>query len=291
MQPIKLALGSAQFGSDYGVSNKTGQVCPVELRRILNSARHHSIDLIDTAINYGSAERVLGDAGVQDFNIVTKLPSPPAGVDLDSWIELTIGESLERLRAVSLHGVLIHAPSILKGPQGASVFGALMNLKRKGIAKKIGVSVYSPDEIYELFSLFDFDLVQAPFNILDRRLMQSGCLDFLSKKEVEIHGRSMFLQGLLLMSEPDQCLYFPRWKRLWREWHAWLEETGIDAVEACVNFLNAYSLIDKFLVGVERHDQLDQIVKAFDSSLSNEVPTQFSCDDLSLIDPTKWSCN
>ena len=68
----KIALGTVQFGIDYGINSENGQVRPEEVRCILNYAHLQNIDLLDTAPAYGNSEKVLGEANVQNFKVVTK---------------------------------------------------------------------------------------------------------------------------------------------------------------------------------------------------------------------------
>ena len=104
-----------------------------------------------------------------------------------------------RLNTINLYGLMLHRPEQLLGPYGEEIMSALLSLKKSGTVQKIGISVYSPDEFTELFSEYDFDIVQCPFNLIDRRLVNSGWLAKLKALGVEVHVRSSFLQGLLLM--------------------------------------------------------------------------------------------
>ena len=70
----------------------------------------------------------------------------------------------------------------------------------------------SDQELY----LYDLDIIQIPFNIFDRRLLESGMIDILHDQGIEIHSRSVFLQGLLLMSEKDRPSIFTKWNKLWK---------------------------------------------------------------------------
>lgn len=74
----RIALGTAQFGLDYGISNLGGQTSHSELQAILELASESGIDCLDTAIGYGNSEENLGRAGVDSFKVVTKFPQMPA---------------------------------------------------------------------------------------------------------------------------------------------------------------------------------------------------------------------
>ena len=204
----RIVIGTAQFGSPYGVANtKLEEVSPTEVSGILKYALSEGINTIDTAINYGDSEAKLGGFGVDDFQIVTKLPAIPNNYsDINSWVEEQLNNSFDRLKVRSIYGVLLHNSQDLLGFKGPELWESLQELKRKKIVKKVGYSIYSPWELDELYEPFPPDIVQAPYNILDRRLSLSGWLDRLSSNDIEIHIRSVFLQGLLLLNK--NCLLY-----------------------------------------------------------------------------------
>lgn len=213
---MRIALGTVQFGLPYGIANQTGQVARSEAKAMLQLAAANSIDTLDTAIAYGESETRLGEAGVQSFNVVTKLPAIPASChDVNGWVREQVGLSLCRLDLTRVYGLLLHRSDDLLGNNGAMLWHALEELRDVDLVQKIGVSVYAPSEIEAVTSLYKVDLVQAPFNIVDRRLSTSGWLDRLKSKGVEVHTRSAFLQGLLLMSRTAIPPKFSSWNPLW----------------------------------------------------------------------------
>ena len=286
---MKLALGTVQFGLNYGIANHVGQVSQAEAGRILTLAAAHGIDMLDTAIAYGDSEQALGQLGVADWQIVTKLPSLPDDCkDVAAWVETQISGSLDRLGVERLHGVLLHRPDQLFGPQGAQLLSALKQLKEQGMARKIGVSIYAPDELERLFNAMDFDLVQAPLNILDRRLTDSGWAQRLKGLGAELHTRSVFLQGLLVMPASRRPAKFARWAALWSEWERWLAETGLTPLQACLNYALVIPEVDKLVIGVDSADHLHEILTAIDRPLHG-LPEWPSALDPDLLNPARWS--
>ncbi|MFC4313402.1 aldo/keto reductase [Steroidobacter flavus] len=286
---MKLALGTVQFGLAYGVANQQGQVRPEEAQQILRLASASGVDTLDTAVAYGNSEQCLGDIGVTGWRVVSKLPAVPDDcVDVTRWVRETLGASLRRLRTDRLYALLLHRPQQLLADRiGPALFAALRQLKAEGLVTKIGVSVYGPEELTELCGRFELDLVQAPFNIVDRRLLDSGWLSRLSRAGVEVHVRSVFLQGLLLM-EANRPPRFDRWRDLWTRWHAWLADTRLTAVEACMRYALSHEDIAHVVVGVDSAAQLQQILAASRGTLP-EIPAALACDDPDLINPSRWS--
>lgn len=288
MDSRRLALGTAQFGMRYGVANRAGQIGSEDARRILLCARGAGMDTLDTAAAYGTSESALGSIGVSDWTVVSKVPPVPANCDdVHGWMRTAVAGILERLRIARLGGLLLHTPMQLLEGQGAAVYSSLRQLRADGLTDRIGISVYGPDELEALVGRFQFDIVQTPFNILDRRLVSSGWLQRLRSSGVEIHVRSLFLQGLLLMRATERPPEFSRWQRLWDSWHGWLERSGLTAVQACVGFVAGYADIGRAIVGVDSLQQLEEILAA--RTLSGvDLPQNLACEERDLVDPSRW---
>ena len=286
---MKLALGTVQFGLPYGVSNSNGQTPLKEVARIIDLARSSGVALLDTAVAYGESEFRLGQIGVDAFKVVTKLPPLPENCcEVKKWVEKQVQASLERLCLNRLHGLLLHSPAQLLASNGHQLFAALSDLKQRGLVEKIGISIYSPSELDALLPLYPVDLVQAPFNPIDRRLINSGWLQKLHAVGIEIHVRSVFLQGLLLMPLDQIPAKFSQWSPLWRQWHDWLHQTEISPHAACLAFAKSMPEIDQIIVGVESHQQLIELHGAMNLPTPAAFPP-IESNDLELINPSYWN--
>ena len=286
---MKLALGTVQFGLPYGISNSNGQTTLEEATRIIDLARISGVSLLDTAMAYGDSEARLGKIGVESFKVVTKLPPVPESCpNPKKWVEEQVEGSLQKLGLKSLYGLLLHSPAKLLASQGYSLFVALKDLKKCGLFNKIGISIYSPSELDEILPFFPVDLVQAPFNHMDRRLIESGWMRKLHADGIEIHVRSVFLQGLLLMPLNQIPAKFARWSSLWKKWHDWLSQTEISAQAACLSFVKSIPEIDQVIVGVETQQQFAEILHSINSLIPTAFP-HIECSDLDLINPSHWS--
>lgn len=285
---MRLALGTAQFGLPYGIANHEGQVSRTAANAMLQVAASHGIDTLDTAIAYGESEACLGEVGTQGFKLVTKLPAVPAGGDgIRGWIRDQVNASLTRLGVKAVYGLLLHRPEQLLDAGGAAIYHTLQGLKEAGLVQKIGVSVYAPGELQGLSRRYRFDLIQIPFNLVDRRVQTTGWLRRLKEEGVEIHTRSAFLQGLLLMPQAGRPAKFSPWSDLWNTWHEWLSRHSISAVQACLAFPLSFSEIDRVVVGADSVSQLEQIVSAAASAAPIDFPA-LSCDEENLINPARW---
>lgn len=284
----RIALGTVQFGLAYGVANESGQVSLDEARTILGTARAEGIDTLDTAVGYGESERRLGEAGVQGWRVVTKLPEMPAAVDQPrAWVEKVVGESLDRLRVDRLAGLLLHRPMQLLEARGEGLYAGLAAVREQGVVERIGISIYEPSELDALWHRFPVQMVQAPFSVVDQRIRTSGWLGRLKSAGVEIHTRSAFLQGLLLMQRDRRPAYFARWAPLWNEWDAWQEVTNQQPIETALRFVLDVPEVDRIVVGVDRAAQLREIIEVSHKT-GARVPQGLASDDADLVNPARW---
>lgn len=285
----KLALGTVQFGLDYGISNKTGRVNDDHIKKILLLAKKENIDVIDTAISYGSSEKAIGKAGITDFKFITKLPDIPKNCsNIDKWIEENVKSSITKLGINYFEGILIHNTNNLLNEKRNELIKSLKKIKTIGLVKKIGISIYDPKEYERLIKIMRFDIVQAPLNIIDRRLVTSGLLSKLCSEGVEIHVRSIFLQGLLLMKRDSIPSYFDSWVNIWDRWELELTKNDLNPIELCLSYPRSLPEIDKIIVGVENAMQLNEIIQKSKIKI-NDFDTSFMIsNDLKLINPYNW---
>ncbi len=285
----RIALGTAQFGLPYGISNTEGQPPRSECKAILEYASAQGIQMLDTAIAYGESERTLGSLGMNDWQVITKLPELPDGVvDVGRWVDLQLTGALDRLRIQFVQGLLLHRPDQLASQQGQALYAALTEQQVRGRVAKIGISIYSPDELDRIPPTMRFDIVQAPFNILDRRMVLSGWADRLAQRGTEFHARSIFLQGLLLMSRRTRPKQFERWQTLWNTWESWLQTQQLSPLEACLNYALRTSQISRLIIGVNSLPQLREILASIRGDVP-DPPANLIAHDTTLLNPGLWN--
>jgi len=283
----KIVLGTVQLGLDYGVANSGGKIKNDEAERIIQLSSRAGITKLDTAAIYGNSEEVLGKIGVDKFDVITKVPKHPAGTeDVKKWVIGKVNASLSSLKIESIYAVMLHDASILSTSDGELYWNALSDLRKDGVINKVGYSIYEPKELDLYFEKFQPDIVQAPYNILDRRLKESGWLNKLNDNSIEVHVRSVFLQGLLLMSEKQRPQYFNQWQELWKKWDQWLLSENISALEATLGFVVNDQEIDNIVVGVDSTQQLQGILTA--SEKYGVIHPKLSSSDMALLNPSRW---
>ena len=285
-----IILGSAQFGMNYGINNIDQRVKLSEIRSILNFARESRLDTIDTAISYHESEQVLGNIGLDSFKAISKLPKLPDDVlDVNTWVRDQTISSINRLNVKSLHGLLLHYPLDLLGSKASKLKIALDNLKTSGLVSKIGVSIYDPEELDNIFSLIKIDIVQCPLNLIDRRLETSGWLSKLYNENIEVHVRSVFLQGLLLFERNKIPSKFEKWSNIWDQWSHKLNKKGLNALDACLSYPLSLKEVNYIIVGVDNTKQLKDIIYVSKKKIVKEDWSFMISNNSMLINPSNWS--
>lgn len=290
MTPVtKLVLGTAQLDRTYGVARRgTTPTAEENPHALLKAAREAGIVFLETARLYEGAEYVLGRIGLSGWRVIWKLPPVPSDVrDLRAWVRIQAREALSNLGVEQFEAVLLHRPAELL-EWGRRLGNAVESLRDDGVTRNVGVSIYEPDLLGLILPLMDLDVVQAPFSIMDRRLERSGWLQKLNAEEVQVHARSVFLQGLLLAGYSNQCEWFPRWTELWDEWAEWLNHSGNSAMGACLGFVLGHDAVSRVVVGVDSVVQLRELVNATTDTFSSTVRSAPECLDVELVDPRLW---
>jgi aryl-alcohol dehydrogenase-like predicted oxidoreductase len=286
---MKIALGTVQFGLPYGISNKYGQVPEEETKKILTCSQECGISVLDTAIGYGESEQRLGNIGIENWDVITKLPEIPKDcINVDAWIKRQFANSLERLNVNQVSGLMLHQPMQLVDAIGNDIWQTIQELKENGLVKKVGFSVYSPNELDRICIDFQPDIVQVPLNILDQRFIEKGHICKLKNNGVEVHVRSAFLQGLLLMPIEDIPPWFNPIIHKLELFRAEANKRNISTLQLAIGFVESINEVDKVVVGVNTLDQLHEIIDAASVKIDSKGLKFMSVKDIDFINPTNW---
>lgn len=272
---MKLGLGTVQFGLDYGISNASGRTPPAEVARMLERARDAGVRCLDTAPAYAASEEVLGaqlPAGHQ-FQIVTKTLK-------GSRVKETLQRSLDRLGVTSLYGLLVHDADTLD----IALYRELQAVKERGLVQKVGVSVYGGAQLDRVLEDFPIDLMQLPVSLVDQRLLASGHLDRLKERSVEVHARSVFLQGLLLMDTRSLPAHFeavkPRLLQLRQRFGSMLAAT--------LGFVLSLPQVDRVIVGATSVRELDELLSAAKQPQAIDGAAALAWTEEDVLNPSRW---
>ena len=288
----KLCIGTVQFGFNYGISNTAGRPTEQEVAAILDHASKSKVGYLDTAVSYGDAETLIGRHLPRNhaLKIITKLPPiHSANVSSRDAAQLidTVKGALDRLKVDKVYGLLFHRVGDLAKPGGRALAEAMLQFQSSGLTEKIGISAYDASEIRVARDFMPINLVQVPFNVLDRRLDEQGILAELKDAGVEVHVRSVFLQGLLLMHPNDLPAHLapvrPALIQLREHWAI----RGLTPLAACLGFVLQHPSIDVAVLGVNSLAELREIEAAATLGIASSehaavaVPSQY-------LNPALW---
>jgi aryl-alcohol dehydrogenase-like predicted oxidoreductase len=284
---MDLALGTVQFGMLYGVAGRKTVPTNDEVRAILEFAHEGGIRILDTAPAYGNIEVQLGSlCDNLEFKIVSKIPALPKGLAASraaQWALESAQSSLARLGG-RLYALLFHRAEDLLDAQGDVVFEAMAKwAARENIL--IGVSGYEVATVRSLFETKGISIAQLPGNALDQRI--GTVLDKLDKPKPELHLRSAFLQGLLLLPLEEAVGLVPAAFAALQQWHQWLKLREMTALQGALSVVKAFDEVRTCVVGVDNIDQLAELLNTW-REVKPVRAGELASHDPQCIDPRVW---
>jgi aryl-alcohol dehydrogenase-like predicted oxidoreductase len=263
------------------------------VRELLNAAAEYGIDLVDTAAGYPGSEWLIGELenARQRFRIVTKVIKLNEDLPFAEAVKearATIRSSLQKLQRQSIYGLIVHRASDLLGPDGTALHEIMVEAKEAGLVSKIGLSVGEARDIEAAMERFEIDIVQCPLNVLDQRLTD-GLLAGLQSAGVEVHVRSVFLQGLLLRSVETVMQTHPFARNHLERFTDRAAELGLTPVQAAVGYVVSKPEVDAIVVGLRSPSELGELVAARDTQLPKDAFADLACTDRRIINPSAWT--
>ncbi|HSS13300.1 MAG TPA: aldo/keto reductase, partial [Rhizomicrobium sp.] len=248
---------------------------------MLAQAAAEGVAVLDTAANYGQAEEVLAQCDTSAFRIVSKTVSVKNGV------AAAIARASQSVRSLGRVDVLlVHAVADLLKPDGDALWRALRDLKEQRTVGAVGISAYVADDPATLARRFRPDVMQIPFSLLDQRLLQDGSLARLKDLGMEIHARSLFLQGLLFMETMPVNLRdaAPLLNRVRQR----IAAAHTTPLAAALGFVLSRPEVDVAVVGATSRHELDEILAAARAPLPELEWAACALDDARILTPSLW---
>lgn len=285
---VQLALGTVQFGLAYGIAGRGEAVPDDEARAILEDAAARGVRTLDTAADYGDIESRLSRlAAGLPLEIVSKVPAIPLELAPAAAADFAVRmaqRSRERLGPL-LRGLMLHRSTDLVGERGDAVWPALQAWARAD-GVRLGASCYDPADSDELARRHGIALTQVPGNAFDQRIADADAHAPL--RQVEVHLRSAFLQGLLLMPQDDAKRRLPAAAAALERWHADCARRGTPPLLSALAIVKSFSLVTHVVVGVDRLAQWIDIAEAWERARPVHAP-ELACQEPEVIDPRLWS--
>lgn len=295
---MKLCLGTVQFGMDYGVFN-TPKKDPAYCVNCLDYATQNGIDAIDTATAYGDAERIVGEflyrktINRDKLFISTKhLPNILDDYIKEDYVRVireNLQNSLKTLNTDYVDAYYFHSSRYAFQPE---LLEAISVMQKEGLAKKVGVSVYYPDEAMACFSNSNINCIQAPYSIFDHRMKETGVFRTGSEKGFDIDVRTVFVKGLIRLREDEIPEHLIKAKPILANLDKVCEETGYSRIELAMGYVKREKAINHLVFGIRSLEQLKEDISSFDKeipdSLFDEIDDQFSGISADLVIPSLW---
>ena len=290
-----MVLGTAQLGMKYGITNCSEKPTREKAVEIVRTAWDGGVRFFDTAQVYGDAEEILGVAlaDLSDVKIVSKL-NPALDVTDFASIRNAVKESLARLCVPQLWGLLLHSQEQLSGDDWSRIGPMMVRLKDEGLVRHLGVSIYDPEWGWKALSIADLDIIQVPFNIVDRRMMTSGLLKEAEHQGKEIFVRSIYLQGLLLSGADKLPHHMFFAKQFLQQWNAFVEAISIDTKELLIGYVRSHAPSARLLIGCLTVEEVRENLKLFqNTSLTENIIEKLGIiaswvEDTRIVDPRRW---
>ncbi|HEY8049492.1 MAG TPA: aldo/keto reductase, partial [Ramlibacter sp.] len=203
-------------------------------------------------------------------------------------VDAAFHESLRRLGVARVDTLLVHHAQDLLAPGGEELHTWLLERKSEGTALRVGASVYDGDEVAALLDRFDIDVVQLPANIADQRLLADGSIPQLHGSDVEVHVRSLFLQGVLLAAPAFAAKRFPEQVAWVASFHAECARRNVTPQQACLSFFKSRDEFTAAVVGVSSAAELSQLLAAWDSAPAMDW-SGWAVDNKRFTDPRLWN--
>ena len=294
----KICIGTAQFGMEYGITNNKGATSTEEISKIIRTCEKESVRYIDTAMNYGSSEKKLGEC-IKDkelFKLITKISGEEC---LDNGrfstvkADKALRDSLARLKVLKLEGLLVHDPEVLNTHAGREILEWMMQKKMDGRICNIGISIYEKEDITENIINY-IDMVQVPVSVFDQRIIRNGGIDWMFDHGIKIFARSIFLQGILLTKSISGYKLSNDLKKHHERWVKDLERKKRSQLQECVNFVASIEKIEALTIGIENNDQLSQIIQVAENvneDYETKDTLEWGYTKINDIDPRRWRTN
>jgi len=287
----KLILGTVQFGLNYGVNNSIGKMSEDQVFELLENAYDLGIKTLDTAEAYGNAHSVISNFHKQSkkrFNIISKYSSSNFDYPIDLVERIQVHCS--NFNVNYLEGYMFHSYNDFKMNINNDP-NVLDKIKNSGLVKKIGVSVYSNDEIEDLLNFKNINLIQLPFNLFDNEYQRKEIIEKVKKRNIEIHTRSVFLQGLFFkdINTLTNCL-LPLKHNL-SKLSLILKNNNISIESLALNYPLNKTYVDKVLIGVDSLEQLKNNIKATENDFDKSIYEKIDCIQIKntkLLNPSNW---
>ena len=295
---MELCLGTVQFGLDYGVFN-TPKKDPQYCIECLDYATQNGIHAIDTATAYGTAEEVTGEflkkktISREKLFISTKfLPNILDDYEEKDYRKI-IKENLEKsLKTLNLDYVDAYFLHSSRYAFRTEILEALSHVQKDGLACKVGVSVYDPEEALACYQSKYVNYIQAPYSIFDHRMQQAGVFERKNMGDCSVDVRTAFIKGLIRLEIDQVPDYLAKSKPILLKLDEYCKRTGYSRIDLAIGYIKRQKNINHLVFGIRNLDQLKQDIASFNRTISEDIfediDKDFANIDADIVVPSLW---
>lgn len=295
---MELCLGTVQFGMDYGIKGQK-QPSVDQAVDMLEYATHNGITTIDTANAYGTAEDVVGvfllkkTVSRDKLFIISKfrpnLLDEVSPNEYYSVMRANLENTLSRLHTDYLDSYLLHSARYVFDDE---IIETLNRMKRDGLVRRVGVSIYEPEEAKKCIDRPNVEFMQLPYSIFDQRMEKAGVFEYAKKDNILIHSRSAFIQGLILMNENEVPDFLSKAKPIVRKIDVLCHRHGISRISLAMNYVKQQSRISHLVFGVDNINQLKENIQIFQEDIPadiiEDIAKEFTDIEADIVMPSLW---
>jgi len=225
------------------------------------------------------------------IRIISKL-SPDIHESSPAIIIESVKSSLKKLNVKSLYGFLAHRSEAMNSDLFLT---AIEILKKDRMVIKTGVSVYTPEEALHAMKLPEVEILQIPFNILDKRWIDNGILGKAKENNIQLFFRSVFLQGLIFLNENELISRKMVWaKTYFKQFNDLVKETPFSTVELAFGILTNVIGNNVIIMGMDNSNQLKENLRILeknkiDKKISDNWWSSLPVFPEKFLNPSLWN--
>lgn len=285
-----LCLGTANFGSKYGIANESDGIATSDLKKIFQIINDNPLISLDTAPSYPQSEEIIGEfLNSKKNKLNTKI-----GFENYSNPELmveSVKRSLYKTKRSKFNTIYLHGGLINNSNYRKSISEGLIRIKELDFCETLGVSCYTKSEILETVENYrDIGAFQVPENILDQRLIYSDELMQLSNGGIKFEIRSIFLQGSILMQDSkvneslkNYAVYFDNLRNM-------ADHLNITVFDLALKYAISIPWKSSIVIGINSFQHFEKLISFYlGEALVGDYNELKAPEE--LTDPQRWNAN
>ena len=291
----EISFGTVSLGLPYGigVSNDSDMPSEADSIALLHGALERGINFYDTALAYGKSEDLLGKAFAEcrekavictkpahlyDVYVGQKLPS---AAEIKGKLEASLRQSLTKLQTDYLDVYMSH-DGTEEVIENETVIDFFQSLKRKGVIRATGISVYTVEHSMKAIEIGAWDVIQLALNLMNQE--QLPAIARAAQKGVGIVVRSVLFKGILTDrgSRLHSALKSVEDHR--RKYESLLNERITNLPDLAAKFVLSCEGVSSALVGIDKPEYLETALKTADGNDLDEE-TLKKAKELAYPDP------